>query len=131
MAAREDLVLGDEGLIGSSLVRALKAPGNGIYSLDFRSGCAWGLWFLALDTSPRNRRATAGPSRRLGRESRTPPDRHRPARHCATAPKAFRATACEPAWKAFAREPAFVGSRGLAGDPPRLTSTGHPVTRDR
>jgi len=58
-----ELVLGGEGLIGSELVRALRARGHHVLSLDLRSGCDLRLpldirpfeecdrvWFLAWDT---------------------------------------------------------------------------------
>jgi nucleoside-diphosphate-sugar epimerase len=58
-----ELVLGGEGLIGSELVRALRAKGHHAISLDHRTGCDLRLpldigpfaecdriWFLAWDT---------------------------------------------------------------------------------
>lgn len=57
-----ELVLGGEGLIGSELVRALRARGHAVVSLDLKSGCDLRridhspfvacdrVWFLAWDT---------------------------------------------------------------------------------
>ncbi len=58
-----DLVLGGEGLIGSELIKALKARGHRVVSLDLKSGCDLRqpidpkafeecdrVWFLAWDT---------------------------------------------------------------------------------
>src|SRR2546423_860863 len=57
-----ELVLGGEGLIGASLVQALRARGHDVVSLDLKSGCdlrfvdntpfinCERVWFLAWDT---------------------------------------------------------------------------------
>ena len=62
MSEAKELVLGGEGLIGSTLVRHLKANGHVVTSLDLKSGCdlrhvndsAFSecdrVWFLAWDT---------------------------------------------------------------------------------
>ena len=63
VAEMKELVLGGEGLIGSELVRTLRAKGHGVVSLDLKSGhdlrkpfdlkpfeeCDR-VWFLAWDT---------------------------------------------------------------------------------
>lgn len=62
MTNLRELVLGGEGLIGSTLVQALRKQGNNVTSLDLKSGCdlrevddapfreADRVWFLAWDT---------------------------------------------------------------------------------
>src|ERR1044072_26172 len=62
MTETRELVLGGDGLIGSTLVQALTARGHKVTSLDLKNGCALRevsdepfresdrVWFLAWDT---------------------------------------------------------------------------------